>query len=75
MAAEHWQELPRLVRKNILTKEQAAGIVLGTNSYNRLMLELQSLCQEETSKGNDTIPVQRLLGIVARVQMLETPTF
>ena len=76
MAEQHpWAVLPTLVQADILTTEQAAGIVLGTTVYNKLILELQSLVGEARSKGDDTIKVSQLTSLVTKIQMMESPSY
>jgi hypothetical protein len=70
-----WEVIPRLVEAEILTKEQAGSLILNTNAYNRLMLELQSLVTDCQSKGDDQVPIAKLVTTITKVQMMETANY
>jgi hypothetical protein len=75
MSEHPWSIIPVLVKDGILTHEQAASLILNTNAYSRLMLELQSLLTEVNSKGEDQIAVHKLVMVVNKVQMMEVPSY
>jgi len=70
-----WEVIPKLVEAEILTKEQAGSLILNTNAFNRLMLELQSLVTDVQSKGEDCIPVRQLVTVISKVQMMEQANY
>jgi len=75
MSDHPWSVIPRLVEAEILTKEQAGSLILNTNAYNRLMMELQSLVTDVNSKGEDIVPVKDLVMVINKVQMMESPSY